>query len=93
MANGPVSKQAEVYLGEKGVTVIPDVVANAGGVIVSCFEWQQNLKGEHWDEAKVNDMLRMVMVRAMSSTMMHAEEKGISLKKAAFQLALQRLLG
>jgi glutamate dehydrogenase/leucine dehydrogenase len=92
MANGPLSKGAEEYLGEKGIAVLPDVIANAGGVIVSCFEWQQNLKKEHWTEEQVNNMLKMILVRATHSMLMHAESKKISLKKAAFQLALERLL-
>lgn len=93
LANGPVSKEADQYLSDKGVVVIPDVIANAGGVIVSCFEWQQNLKGEHWPEAKVNQMLSDVLTQAASSMMARASDKGISLKKAAFELALERLLG
>lgn len=92
MANGPISKAAEEYLWQKGITVIPDVIANAGGVIVSCFEWQQNLKNEHWSEAKVNEMLAMILVRSTHSMLMHAEKNNLNLKKAAFQLALQRLL-
>jgi glutamate dehydrogenase/leucine dehydrogenase len=93
MANGPLSKAAEEYLWGKNIAVLPDVIANAGGVIVSCFEWQQNLKGEHWSEEQVNNMLKMILIRATHSMLMQADAKKISLKKAAFQLALERLLG
>ncbi|HKX73413.1 MAG TPA: Glu/Leu/Phe/Val dehydrogenase [Candidatus Saccharimonadales bacterium] len=92
LANGPISKQAEEYLLGKDITILPDVIANAGGVIVSCLEWQQNLKGEHWDEPKVNEMLAMILMKATNSMLMHAESKSISLKQAAFELALERLL-
>jgi glutamate dehydrogenase len=92
MANGPLSKQAEEYLEDKDVVVLPDIVANAGGVIVSSLEWQQNLKGEHWSEKEVNNMLEMILSRAAHSMMMHAESKHISLKQAAFELAIERLM-
>lgn len=92
LANGPISKAAEATLDEQNVAVLPDIIANAGGVIVSCFEWQQNLKNEEWTEENVNNMLRMILMRAANSMMMEAEQKHISLKKAAFQLALQRLM-
>jgi glutamate dehydrogenase/leucine dehydrogenase len=91
MANGPITKPAEEYLEAKGIVVLPDIIANAGGVIVSSLEWQQNLKNEHWSEQQVNDMLEMVISRAAHSMMMHAESKNISLKQAAFELALERL--
>lgn len=92
LANGPISKEAEEYLLSKGTVIMPDIIANAGGVIVSCLEWQQNLKDEHWDESKVNQMLAMILVKATNSMLMHAESKKISLKQAAFELALERLL-
>lgn len=92
LANGPVSKPAEEYLGQKDVVVLPDIIANAGGVIVSCLEWQQNLKGEHWSETEVNQMLDATLTRAAQSMMMHAENEKISYKQAAFELALKRLL-
>jgi glutamate dehydrogenase/leucine dehydrogenase len=92
LANGPISKPAEEYLEGKGVIVLPDIIANAGGVIVSSLEWQQNLKGEHWTEEEVNKMLEMVLARASTSMMMHAENEKISYKQAAFELALERIV-
>jgi glutamate dehydrogenase/leucine dehydrogenase len=92
LANGPVSKRAADYLLDKQVTILPDIIANAGGVIVSCLEWQQNLKDEHWDEPKVNTMLDMLVTKAANSMLAYAGRKNISLKQAAFELALERLL-
>lgn len=92
LANGPVSKEASEYLLQKQTTILPDVIANAGGVIVSCLEWQQNLRSEHWPESKVNNMLDMLITKATHSMLQHAEAKHISLKQAAFELALERLL-
>jgi glutamate dehydrogenase/leucine dehydrogenase len=91
LANGPISQEAEAYLTEKKVVILPDIIANAGGVIVSCLEWQQNLKGEHWPEADVNKMLEMTLMRAANSMMTHAESAGLTYKQAAFELALERL--
>ncbi|HSD55723.1 MAG TPA: Glu/Leu/Phe/Val dehydrogenase, partial [Candidatus Saccharimonadales bacterium] len=64
LANGPISKEAEQYLLNSGKTILPDVIANAGGVIVSCLEWQQNNAGEHWDEQAVNQKLEEILVPA-----------------------------
>jgi glutamate dehydrogenase/leucine dehydrogenase len=91
LANGPVTKDAEMYLLEKKVAILPDVVANAGGVIVSCLEWQQNVKGEKWTEAQVNDMLHGIIMRAAHSMILYARQHGRSLKQAAVELALMRL--
>ncbi len=92
LANGPITKDAEAVLHGKQVAVLPDIVANAGGVIVSSFEWQQNLKGEQWSEEEVNQMLRTILVRASDAMMTTAEQKQVGFKQAAFELALQRLM-
>lgn len=92
LANGPVTKPAEGYLLEKHIDILPDVVANAGGVIVSCMEWQQNVKGEHWTEENVNQMLDAMLMRATHSMLQYTKEHpGRSLKQAAIELALMRL--
>ena len=91
LANGPVTKDAETYLQEKNVAILPDVIANAGGVIVSCLEWQQNVKGEKWTEAQVNDMLHGIIMRAAHNMILYAKQHGRSLKQAAVELALTRL--
>ena len=92
LANGPVSKEASDYLLQKQTIILPDIIANAGGVIVSCLEWQQNIRDEHWPESKVNAMLDMLITKATNCMLQHAQAKHISLKQAAFELALERLL-
>ena len=91
MANGPVNFAAYEYLTKKGVIIIPDIVANAGGVVVSYFEWLQNKKGEHWSEAKIDGKLEEYMVQAVDKLYKMADKQQIPLKEAAFMLALKRL--
>jgi glutamate dehydrogenase (NADP+) len=91
LANGPITDKGFGKLTSKGVTILPDVIANAGGVIVSYLEWRQNLDGEHWPEAKVNDELATYMKKAVKSTYDAAKKHDTDLKSAAFVLAIQRL--
>lgn len=93
LANGPITSQAEKVLLKNKVVILPDVIANAGGVIVSCLEWQQNLKNEHWTEDEVNIKLADIMVPATQAMLEYAKEHQVSYKQAAFQLALKRILG
>lgn len=92
LANGPISQHAATYLLDKNITILPDVIANAGGVIVSCLEWQQNLANQHWPETQVNQKLAALLVPATNAMLQYAQHKNVSLKQAAFELALQRLL-
>lgn len=92
LANGPITTSAAEKLGNRQVVILPDVIANAGGVIVSYLEWRQNMSREHWDEPTVNRKLERLIVSATHTMMQHAEEHHISYKQAAFELALQRLL-
>lgn len=91
LANGPIVKVAEKYLLGNNKTILPDVVANAGGVIVSYLEWDQNQKSEHWTETEVNQKLQDILVPATVAMLERAKEKGLGLKQAAFELALERL--
>lgn len=93
LANGPVTTAGEKMLKDKNVTILPDIIANAGGVIVSCFEWQQNLANEHWPEEKVNAQLANMLQKATTAMITRAREKDISLRQAAFELALERIVG
>lgn len=93
LANGPITKQAAKKMENRGIVILPDVIANAGGVIVSCLEWQQNLAGKHWDEDEVNIKLADILVPAAQAMMAYAQDKGVSYKQAAFELALKRILG
>ncbi len=91
LANGPISDEALTALEDRGVSVIPDVVANAGGVIVSYLEWLQNKKGEHWTEDIVNEKLEYIMSAAIKNVTSRADTEGTSLKEAAFLIALERI--
>jgi len=91
LANGPITDGANHTLEEKGVVVIPDVIANAGGVIVSYLEWQQNKAAEHWSEEKVNAQLNQILTKSMIDMMKNAKQETCSLKNAAFIMALHRL--
>ncbi|HWT55521.1 MAG TPA: Glu/Leu/Phe/Val dehydrogenase [Candidatus Microsaccharimonas sp.] len=91
LANGPITDKALDAFADAGVTVLPDVIANAGGVIVSYLEWCQNVAGEHWTVEKVNDELAKYMKPAVKSTYEAAKEHGTDLKSAAFIIALKRL--
>lgn len=91
LANGPLNTAALDALEARGVQVIPDVIANAGGVIVSYLEWKQNKAGEHWDEARVNDELERILHTAMQAALDRAKRDRVSLKQAAFMIALERL--
>lgn len=91
MANGPTTYEADQILNKKGIIVVPDVLANSGGVTVSYFEWYQNMKNEIWSLEKVNKKLQQKMENAFASVWKIHQEKKISLRTAAYLLALQRL--
>jgi len=92
LANGPISSAAEKQLLAKGVTILPDVVANAGGVIVSYLEWKQNKEGQHWTEDQVNEQLATILVKASADMLARSRTKHLSLKQAAFELAVERIV-
>ena len=91
LANGPVTPWAESLLEKKKIVAIPDVLANAGGVIVSYFEWLQNLKGEKWSREKVDKKLKMKMTKAFREVNKIKETYAISYRKAAYILAIERI--
>jgi glutamate dehydrogenase len=91
LANGPTTNDADRILNERGIIVIPDVLANAGGVATSYFEWRQNLGGEHWSKADVLHKLEEKMRAASGEVFHYAHEHHIPLRKAAYQIALRRI--
>lgn len=90
-ANHPITFAAEPVLADRGVTVIPDILANAGGVIVSYFEWTQNIQQFRWEEQRVNDELHSRMSMAYRAVKDEAEARKITLREAAYALALGRV--
>jgi glutamate dehydrogenase (NAD(P)+) len=90
-ANGPVTPTADEILDERGVLILPDILANAGGVVVSYFEWVQGLQEFFWKEDEVNARLNDIMTRAFNETWAVHESRGTSMRMAAYGLAVQRV--
>ncbi len=91
LANGPTTPGADEILKEKNIIVVPDVLANAGGVTVSYFEWDQNVKGEHWSEEDVLERLEKIMVTAFDEVWETKEKYNIDMRTAAFVKAIERV--
>lgn len=91
LANGPTDEAAHDYLAKQGVTILPDIIANAGGVVVSYLEWQQNKQGEHWPEAKVNQQLRRYMTDGMQAVIKATKQYKVNPAEAAYIVALRQL--
>lgn len=91
MANGPLTQEAYEYLAKAGRIIVPDVLANSGGVTVSYLEWVQNKAGYYWSEKEVNDRLKVMMEKAFEAIWKKSIEKKIPLKQAAFEVALEKI--
>ncbi|MGH2672763.1 MAG: Glu/Leu/Phe/Val family dehydrogenase [Actinomycetota bacterium] len=91
IANYPTTPAADGLLKGRGVTVIPDILASAGGVVVSYLEWVQNLQGESWTEDRVNQRLSEVMNAATDGVLARANEKGVTHREAAYEIAVDRV--
>jgi glutamate dehydrogenase (NAD(P)+) len=90
-ANGPVTPDADEILEDRGVTVMPDILANAGGVVVSYFEWVQGLQEYFWKESEVNARLNDIMTRAFNETWQTHQQRGITMRTAAYGIAVNRV--
>jgi len=91
-ANGPTSKDADEILEKKGVKIIPDILANAGGVVVSYLEWVQNLQSFYWSEDEVNSKMRVLMINAFNDVYNESTKRNVSLRLAAYITAVARIV-
>jgi glutamate dehydrogenase (NAD(P)+) len=90
-ANGPTTAGADSVLDEKGIFVIPDILANAGGVTVSYFEWVQDRGGYFWDEATVNNRLTEIMTRSFADVLQLSRQHKVNMRTAAYMLSISRV--
>ena len=91
-ANGPTTPEADRILNAKGVYLVPDILANAGGVIVSYFEWVQDLQSFFWEEVEVNSRLKRIIERAFGEVVAIRTEHGCTMREAAYILAVRRVV-
>lgn len=90
-ANGPTDRGGDEILNKRGLVVVPDILANAGGVVVSYLEWVQNLQSFFWDESEVNRQLNAIMVNAFKEVWDYSQEQGVPLRLGAQMLAVSRV--
>jgi len=90
-ANAAVSPEADPILHERGIFVVPDIIANAGGVIVSYFEWVQDLQAFFWEEEEINTKLHHVITRSFYEILHTSVNKRVDMRSAAYALAVQRV--
>ena len=91
-ANGPTSAEADKILEKKGIVVVPDILANAGGVVVSYFEWVQNIQSMAWDLEEVNQMLTKILLKSYKEVREMAKKKNTSLRMGAYMVAINRIV-
>jgi glutamate dehydrogenase/leucine dehydrogenase len=92
LANGPITPEADAVLFSRGIYVVPDILANAGGVIVSYFEWLQNQKNEHWSEEDVLERLEKMMTKEFENIWTISKVKKVDLRSAAYILSIGRIV-
>ena len=90
-ANGPTTPEADAILHDKGIFVIPDILANAGGVVVSYFEWVQDLQNFFWTEDEVNKKLRDILVKAFHEVLNMSQKQKVDMRMAALMIGIERV--
>jgi glutamate dehydrogenase (NAD(P)+) len=91
-ANGPTTAEADKILERNGKRVVPDILANAGGVVVSYFEWVQNIQSLMWDEEEVNRMLEKIMIRSFNEVWDKTKERNTTMRMGAYIVSLERVV-
>ncbi len=91
-ANGPTTSQADAVLAERDIVVVPDILANSGGVVCSYYEWKQNKSNEHWSEEKVNEMLDLNMKKVFDNVYQMSKKYNTTLRVGAYMVAVERLI-
>ncbi len=92
LANAPTSLEADNMFFDKSVMLIPDILANSGGVVGSYFEWIQNINNDYWEESKVLDRLKKIMITAFNEVYSVCQEENCTMRKAAYKIAVKRIL-
>jgi glutamate dehydrogenase (NAD(P)+) len=90
-ANGPTTLEADAILKEREIFLVPDILANAGGVVVSYFEWVQDLQNFFWTEQEVNQKLRDILVRAFHEVLRMSQRENVDMRSAALMIGIDRV--